>query len=454
MHSVYIFCAALLCLLSAGVQAATLSELRRSALENDLSFRAAGKAYEAEQAEAAAGKSHLLPSAGLSYQNTPYNRLTQRAPVTDQRRYRSHSLNLMVTQPLFDYTAYHQYRSAQIRGTAAESRLQIQQAELMNRLVSAYLNLACALEIQKTDRLRLALDTSQLTAAQRLLQLGEGTVTEVESARTRLRQRQAQIAETEAESLDALLILSDLTGLPHLRIQDIPALKPGDFRLPQLKDDDYAAREQRMLTGHPEIKAAQYETAQSKAAAEVQRGAFMPSAQLFAAWSDTQSDSNDTVGQRYRNLSAGIHLSVPLFSGGKDVAGMHKASAQIQQAQYEQDALVQTLRRDLARQYQAFRRSGVQLAALEQAAAAARLQVAAAEKGYAAGRNSRPDVANAGDQYYQAEQELTKARYDGLLAWFRLHHYSSTPETVLFRQIEDYFTVTERGPHCLPGSAC
>lgn len=447
MHSAKHLFAALLCLLPAGVQAVTLSELGQSALNNDLSFRAAGKAYEAEQAEAAAGKSHLLPSAGLSYQNTPYNRLTQRAPVISQRHYSSHSLNLVVTQPLFDYTAYHQYRAAQIRGTAAESRLQIQQTELINRLVSAYLNLACILEIQKTDRLRLA-------AAQRLLQLGEGTVTEVESARARLRQRQAQIAETEAESLNALLILSDLTGLAQLRMQDLPALKAGDFRLPQLNDGDYAAQEQQMLAVHPEIKAAQQETALAKAAAEVQRGAFMPSAQLFAAWSDTQSDSNDTVGQRYRNLSAGIHLSVPLFSGGKDLAGMRKVSAQFQQAQYEQDALIQTLRRDQARQYQAFRHSGIQLAALEQAAAAARLQVTAAEKGYAAGQNSQPEVAGARDQYYQAEQELTKARYDGLLAWFRLRHYSSTPETGLFRQIEDYFTVTERPSHCRQGSAC
>ncbi|HDU8610691.1 TPA: TolC family protein [Morganella morganii] len=454
MHSAKCLFAALLCLFSAGVQAVTLSELGQSALNNDLSFRAAGKAYEAEQAEAAAGKSHLLPSAGLSYQNTPYNRLTQRAPVTSQRHYSSHSLNLVVTQPLFDYTAYHQYRAAQIRGTAAESRLQIQQAELINRLVSAYLNLACALELQKTDRLRLALNTAQLAAAQRLLQLGEGTVTEVESARARLWQRQAQIAETEAESLNALLILSDLTGLAQLRMQDLPALKAGDFRLPYLNDGDYAAQEQQMLAVHPEIKAAQQETALAKAASEVQRGAFMPSAQLFAVWSDTQSDSNDTVGQRYRNLSAGIHLSVPLFSGGKDLAGMRKVSAQIQQAQYEQDALVQTLRRDLARQYQAFRRSSIQLAALEQAAAAARLQVTAAEKGYAAGQNSQPEVAHARDQYYQAEQELTKARYDGLLAWFRLRHYSSTPETGLFRQIEDYFTVTERLSHCRQGSAC
>lgn len=52
-------------------------------------------------------------------------------------------------------------------------------------------------------------------------------MTEVESARARLRQRQAQIAETEAESLNALLILSDLTGLAQLRMQDLPALKAG-----------------------------------------------------------------------------------------------------------------------------------------------------------------------------------------------------------------------------------
>lgn len=52
-------------------------------------------------------------------------------------------------------------------------------------------------------------------------------MTEVESARARLRQRQAQLAETEAESLNALLILSDLTGLPQLRMQDLPALKAG-----------------------------------------------------------------------------------------------------------------------------------------------------------------------------------------------------------------------------------
>ena len=48
MHSAKRLFTALLCLLSAGVQAVTLSELGQSALNNDLSFRAAGKAYEAE----------------------------------------------------------------------------------------------------------------------------------------------------------------------------------------------------------------------------------------------------------------------------------------------------------------------------------------------------------------------------------------------------------------------
>ncbi|MBA5839187.1 hypothetical protein F9879_20070, partial [Morganella morganii] len=140
-----------------------------------------------------------------------------------------------------------------------------------NRQGSADLNPACALELQKTARLRLALNAAQLGAAQRRVQLGEGTVTEVEAAGARLRQRQAQLAGTEAESLSALLILSDLTGLPRLRVQVFPALKAGDFRLPYLNDGDYADQKQQMLTVHPEIKAAQQETALAKAAAEVPR---------------------------------------------------------------------------------------------------------------------------------------------------------------------------------------
>lgn len=67
MHSAKRLFAALLCLLPAGVQAVTLSELGQSALNNDLSFRAAGKAYEAEQAEAAAGnRTCCRPRAELS----------------------------------------------------------------------------------------------------------------------------------------------------------------------------------------------------------------------------------------------------------------------------------------------------------------------------------------------------------------------------------------------------
>ncbi|OBU05952.1 TolC family outer membrane protein [Morganella psychrotolerans] len=433
-------CAAVLWLLTGAAQAITLSDLWLLALKSDPHFQAALKTHEADLAQADAGLAHLLPTAWLSYQNTPQNRLTKREPVAEQQTYRSHSLNVVVTQPLFDYAAYSQYKASLISRPAADSRRQQQLSELMVRVTKAYLALAYVQDKQALNRKQEVLHHAQLAAAQRLYQSGEGMLTDIQAQRTQLLLVQAQVADTEPEIEHARRTLADIIGQPQLRADDIARLNTGNFQPPALLPAEYPAWEQRALAENPQILAAQYDVSLAKQAAEVQRGAFMPTAQIFASWSDNKSDSNNMVNQRYESLSAGVHLSVPLFNGGKDMAGMRRVSAQYQTAQHERDAVVQTLLRELSRQYQICRGGRVKLLAYDQAVAAAQQQIQATQKSIAAGQGSQPEMLNARTQYYRVLNEQIKARYDWLEAWILLLQYSHTPDSDTVRQIEGYFS--------------
>lgn len=138
-------------------------------------------------------------------------------------------------------------------------------------------------------------------------------LTDIQAQRTQLLLAQAQVADTEPEIEHARRTLADIIGQPQLRADDIARLNTGNFQPPALLPAEYPAWEQRALAENPQILAAQYDVSLAKQAAEVQRGAFMPTAQIFASWSDNKSDSTNMVNQRYESLSAGVHLSVPLF---------------------------------------------------------------------------------------------------------------------------------------------
>ena len=95
--------------------AITLSDLYFLAVKNDPTFNAAIKEQVAGKEYENIGLSQLLPSVHVNYQNNPRNWQRKVYPIntsqgeiqrTEYQNYQSHSVSAIISQPLFDYTAF------------------------------------------------------------------------------------------------------------------------------------------------------------------------------------------------------------------------------------------------------------------------------------------------------------------------------------------------------------
>jgi len=184
------------------------------ALQKDPTFLAALKEKEAGDENKNIGLAGLLPKVSLNYQNSPKNWQKVTSPqavnifsnetidVTTRQQYRSYSGSVTLTQPLIDYAAYARYRSGVAQTLMSDERFRGKFMDLAVRVVSAYVDVAYA-------RDQIALAEAQKTAYQeqlalndRLLNAGEGTVTDVSETQARFSLAEAQAIEAR-DALDA-----------------------------------------------------------------------------------------------------------------------------------------------------------------------------------------------------------------------------------------------------------
>ncbi|MGC6648181.1 TolC family protein, partial [Escherichia coli] len=81
-----------------------------------------------------------------------------------------------------------------------------------------------------------------------------------------------------------------------------------------------------------------YEMAIAKQEVEKNIGEFFPTVQIYASYSNSNSDSNNTVNQKYQSANIGFYVSLPLFNGGKTTASMRQSTALYQMSAFERDA--------------------------------------------------------------------------------------------------------------------
>ena len=168
-------------------------------------------------------------------------------------------------------------------------------------------------------------------------------------------------------------------------------------------------------------------------------GEFFPTVQFYAAYSSSNSDSNNTINQKYQSANVGFYVSMPLFNGGKTTASMPQSTAKYQISALQRDAIIQNIMQELRYQYQICSTSHIKLMAFEQAVSSAKLQLNATRKSYIGGQRTMVDVLNAEELLYRAQQDLIKAKYDYIQAWALLHQYTNTLDIEKIKIIENYF---------------
>ena len=396
----------------------------QAAMQNDAQFQAALRERDAGLQYKEIGRSNLLPVVQWSYSDTQ-NKLTRTQEilgkaVTDNPDYKSFSNVLSLRQPLVNFEGLARYRQGLAQTDQSVAAFNVQTNSLAIRLMEAYSNALYAQE-------QIALTQAELNALRELMKAneamwknGEGTRTDALETRSRYLVSEAQLLEAQA-SLD--LAQRQLEGIVGSELRPEFEQMQGlakVFALLPLTPQTIEDWQQLAMDGNPDIQAQRHAMEAARQDMERNRAGHMPRLDLTASLSRSLSETVNTINQRLNNQSAGVQLTMPLYSGGAISAATQQALSNYQKAEALLNAKINEVLLDLRKQFNQIRTGAIRIEALKEAVASAENLVVATRKSVAGGQRANVDLLNAVQQLHTVKRDQAQARFAYLQAWLRI----------------------------------
>jgi outer membrane protein len=223
---------------------------------------------------------------------------------------------LIFNQPLFNGGGtFAQFHAARARVSAERAHLTAVEEQVFLDAISAYLEVVTRQYILVFNRDNRTHLQGYMNSADKRLQAGDGTKTDVALAQSRVEQSAAIIANSQASWNNACATYKRITGLevPSSAFPAFPESLPGTLEetvaLAQNAPEFSQAAEQDRAAAH-DVDAAS--------------SSFWPTVSLRGTMSDSLSP---TLGlQNLRNDSVTLNLSFPLYQGGTEYAHVREAA--------------------------------------------------------------------------------------------------------------------------------
>lgn len=387
-----------------------LSALVEQALANNVDIALAAARVEEARAAEALSRAQLLPQVGGQAAETQGQTLS---PFGTPSRAISAQPGISAT---FDLDLFGRLRLA---SRAARAQLLASRAARDTvRLATASTAASGYITLRALDR-RLAIARATLAARADALRIARRRYETGYSSRLEYRQAQAEYQATAqlvpqaelaiARQENALsLLLGDAPGairrgapLDRLRPPPIPAGLPAD-----------------LLRRRPDIYQAEQALVAADLSLDSQRAAFLPNLSLTGSAGLVLSTALDNpVGL----FSLGASVLAPIFDGGRLAAQENAATARRDQAAFAYRRTALTAFREVEDALVGVRRSGEQIAVLEEQVAATRGAVDNATNRYRAGYSSYIEQLDAQRSLLAAELSLVQATVDRFTAYVALY---------------------------------
>lgn len=418
-------------------------ELYQRALNHDPSYLAAIATRSAGREEKRIGKAGLLPKLSYQYQaGKNDSEVTQPGflggRTTTERSYSSYSSSFNLQQPLWDQVAWSRYRHGVAQSNYADEQFRGEGASLALRLMEAYTEALYAQDQIQLSTSEKRTYAEQLDLNRRMLELGEGTRTDVLETMARYDLAIAQEIEYQ-DSLDAALRrLSSMVGRT-VTVSELAVLE-GAFRVLPMETGDYAVWRDIALRQNPEIAAHRYALEAAHREVQKARAGHFPTVSLYASSGRQESSSEATYDQRYSTDSFGIQVNVPLYAGGGVAATTRQAHDNWEKLRYEGESLEAETLNELRRQLNLFRSSRAKVDAYQFAVDSARELVTAMRKSVLGGERVNADVLQAEQQLHDALRNRAEARYAYLLSWLSVRFYAGVLTPGDISSVDQLFT--------------
>lgn len=409
-------------LLTMGVaRADDLLSLYRQALESNAGYRAAQAEVEAQREVLPQARAQLLPSLSLSGSKGK-NRTEQTSagffgPVTRTQEYDSHNYALMLKQPLFRPYNFALYAQSRAQVASADARLDQALQDLAVTVGGAYFDVLLARAELEVNRSQQQAYEAQMEYAGKAFRAGLGTRTDIDEARSRLDLVKAQAIQLEYRveyTLDALRAvvgrpLTPLVSLDPARVELVPP-NPAS-----LEEWVRVAEEvnPRLRSLRADVEAAEKEVWKA-------RSGHMPTVDLVAQRSNSQSDTNTSIGTEYDTKMVGVQVSIPIFSGGYVSSTVRQALANLEKVRQQMEATRREVSLQVRKEFDAALQGVHWVGAYEQAVKSAEQTLYSTRKGFQAGTRNSLDILNAEQNLAMARRDLNRGLYEYVLARLRL----------------------------------
>jgi TolC family type I secretion outer membrane protein len=415
------FCAILAAAFSAPAGADNLLDLYREAIVADATFLSV-QADTASQHEALPqARAQLLPN--LSFSGSRGKNTTEQTseslfgPVTTERDYDSHNYVLSLRQPLFRPYSIAAYYQARAQAESADAALAGATQDVAVRVGGAYFDALLAQSELDVNKAQQDAYAAQLAYAEKTFAAGYGTRTDIDEARSRLDLAQAQALELKhrLEYLqDALsaLVNRPLTPLARLNPLRLELAKPDPERL-----EDWI---QEAETVNPQLKSLRARVEAAEKEVWKARSGHLPTVDLVAQRSKSESESNTSIGVEYDTKMVGIQVSIPLFSGGYVNSTVRQALSELEKQRQQLEAVRRDIRLEIRKEFDAATQGVQWVNAYEQAVRSAEQTLFSTKKGFQAGKRNSLDILNAEQSLATALRDLNRSRYQYIMARLRL----------------------------------
>lgn len=403
------------------VNAEDLMSLWKVAVEKDAKYQAAQHKYEANKEGVIQTRAQLLPS--LSYQRE-YKRTDQTINESDNvvygagsDQYPTNSHGFTLTQSIFDYARWERFSQSKASASRAEVELNLARQDLLMRLAESYF-----LVLERSDQLETVQSektamSKHLSFAEKKLKSGLGRSVDVEDARARYLNALSKEVELQSRLTDSRYALREV-------INTIPENLSGlrtDITLQMPAPENPDQWVSTSLKHNLELSAKRFALEEAKKEVNALHAAHYPTVDLL--YTNKNIETEGSVfggGSDVDTADLALQINVPLYSGGL-------TSSRVRQAAEKQNSVVEEFnekQRSVERAtYDAYHRISaaiVQVGALEQSVKAQERMLQTKSSGYRGGQNNILEVLDVQQDLSQAQQALTKARYDYVLNTLRL----------------------------------
>ncbi|MFK8329831.1 TolC family outer membrane protein [Pseudomonas sp. BJa5] len=398
-------------------------------------YRAAVHEKEAGTENRAIGQAGLLPQVNASAYNNKVNGSQRQHGIDNDLDYDSRGANVRLRQPLFNKQKMAEYHQGQQRADYSDAVFDAKSQDAAVRLADSYFNVLLASETISLAKAKLNAFEEQLASAKRRMELGAGTVTDIDESTARRDLAEAELIEAQDNLVNTRRKLEEYIGETP---DSLITLQPG-FATPPLLPSNLQDWLVKAQADSPLIHARRhsYELAEE----EVKRASagHWPTLDFVAGYTAGESQSISELNQRNHYSSIGVELNIPLFSGGGVSALTRQASANSAKALDELDASRQEVISDTTREFRGVQSGASRVRALEKAVASNERSLLSTRKGFKEGGTStNSDVLNAEEQLYIARHDLFEAKVRYLMSRLRLASSVGSLGEDDINQINDY----------------